>query len=262
MIDIARAQQMLDELKGSYIDELPAKFEELELLVLKVKKKDNFEEDMGELHRKVHSLKGSSGTHGLNDLSKVCHRLEDYLKAANEDKSNAVSLEDANRWIAHIDLMRKVLTAYQTGEGLIGDIEDTLDELNATQQQVAASYSGIIVDQSKANAMMYQNALSALPIKFVLMTDGYNALDVLLNNKMDLLVTSMELRKLNGVALISAVKLANGVSKDIQTILVTSNPKAATTETNVIAPDKILVKSADMRETLLSTTKELLKIDV
>ena len=259
MIDIARAQQMLDELKSSYIAELPSKFDELELLVLKVKKKDNFDEDMGELHRKVHSLKGSSGTHGLDDLSTVCHRLEDYLKVANDDVAQAVSLEDANRWIAHIDLMRKVLDAYHSGEGFVGDIEDILDEINV-KQQIAASYSGLIVDQSKANAMMYQNALSDLPIKFTLMTDGYNALDVLLNNKMDLLVTSMELRKLNGMALIGAVKLAGGVSKDVQTVLVTSNPKSAVADTSQIAPDKVLIKGADMREALLETTKKLLKL--
>ena len=257
MIDIAKAQSMLDELKKGYVSELPSKFDELELLVLKVKKKSNFEEDLGELYRKVHSLKGSSGTHGLTDLCTVCHRLEDYLRLA-EGQPSAVELEDANSWIAHIDLMRKVLEVHHAGESL--DIESELDQIVKQKAETGVSYSGLIVDQSKTNALMYQNALSDLPINFTLMTDGYNALDVLLNNRLDLLVTSMELRKLNGMALIGAVKLAHGVSKDIKTVIVTSNPNAIAAEGN-LGPDKVLVKGADMTDRLLESSRQLLNIE-
>jgi len=256
MIDMARAQKLLDELKKNYISDLPMKFDELELLILKVKDKTNYKEDLAELFRKVHSLKGSAGTHGLHDISKVCHRFEDHLRAIDNHQID-FDLSDANKWIAHIDLIRRILELYKQDANATIDIESELASI--TRAQAEQPYLGLIVDQSRTNGMFYQSVLSSLPIQFTLMTDGYNALDLLLSNRFDLLVTSMELKKLNGLALIGAVKLANGVSKNIKTIMVTSNPKGIAEKMNT-DPDKLIVRSADMGTQLLDATKALLKV--
>ena len=257
MVDMMRAQKLLEELKRNYIADLPTKFDDIELLILSIKKKNDIEEDIGELYRKVHSLKGSSGTHGLHDLSTVCHRFEDYLRALDGGQVE-FEIDDVNRWIAHVDLMRRVLEVYNNGGEGSFNVGSELDAI--ANRQFGYSCFGLIVDESKSNAMLYQGALSNLPIKFTLMTDGYNALDVLLNNRFDLLVTSMELKRLNGVALIGAIKLANGVSKDIKTIMVTSKPDQVK-QGQDICPDKLIVKGSDLADELLDSTKQLLKFD-
>lgn len=256
MIDMARAQKLLDELKKNYIAELPTKFDDLELLVFKVKSGVNFNEDVGELFRKVHSLKGSAGTHGLHDISKVCHRFEDHLRAIDSHQIE-FDLDDANKWIAHIDLMRHVLDAYKQDQHAVIDIDAELDAMTAQKPEHACL--GLIVDQSRTNGMFYQSVLGSLPIKFTLMTDGYGALDLLLNDRFDLLVTSLELKKLNGLALIGAVKLANGVSKNIKTIMVTSNPKAVP-EKSGVSPDQLIVKGSNLGNELLGATRTLLNL--
>ncbi len=257
MIDIARAQKLLDELKRGYIAELPSKFDELELLVLNVKGSDDFDEALGELFRKVHSLKGSSGTHGLHELSSVCHRLEDYLRTID---ARVASFEtaDANKWIEFIDLMRKVLDAYNAGDVSSCDVAAELESI--ANRHTAANYSVLIVDQSKSNAMLYQSVLSSLPVNFTLMTDGYHALELLLGNRYDLLVTSMEVKRLNGMALVGAVKLANGVSKDIKTVVLTSNTNIVMQGQNT-DPDKLITKCASMTRQLFDAANQLLKLN-
>jgi chemotaxis protein histidine kinase CheA len=56
-------------------------------------------EALAELHRAVHSLKGSSGTYGLDRVSAKAAALEDVLEALMEGRGrpSARELSDANR---------------------------------------------------------------------------------------------------------------------------------------------------------------------
>lgn len=61
-----------------------------------------------------------------------------------------------------------------------------------------------------------------MPVNFTFNDDGLPALDSLLINKYDLLITSLECPRLNGDALVAALRLLHNFNKNIKVILVSS----------------------------------------
>ena len=70
-------QQMLLQLRKTFLEDMPEKLDRLESLLLEIEKNGDGGEVFNELYRIVHSLKGSGGTHGLHIITTICHQLED-----------------------------------------------------------------------------------------------------------------------------------------------------------------------------------------
>ena len=69
----------LEEAKNEYIEKSLQDLEQWELLIIKLKELNSREETTKEMFREIHSLKGSSGTYGLEFVAKVCHKFEESL---------------------------------------------------------------------------------------------------------------------------------------------------------------------------------------
>lgn len=67
------------ELFNAYSNSLPNKLKEIETLWVEIQKNENTE-IIFELHRKVHSLYGSSGIYGYNEISQAANELQIFLK--------------------------------------------------------------------------------------------------------------------------------------------------------------------------------------
>lgn len=76
-------QSMLDKIVSDYINALPEKIASLELLLIRLQRNDELYE---EVFRMIHSLKGTSGTYGCEDISKICHEFEDELLSQNREQ--------------------------------------------------------------------------------------------------------------------------------------------------------------------------------
>lgn len=79
-----------------------------------------------------------------------------------------------------------------------------------------------MVEPSKLYAGLIEYSLQKLSADFTFKHDGLPALDSLLLNKYDLLITSLECPQLNGDALTAAVRLLHNFNKHIKVILITS----------------------------------------
>lgn len=61
-----------------FLSHQEADLQEMEKMILDLENADN-EENLGELKRRIHTLKGESALMGLTDIERLCHKTEDFL---------------------------------------------------------------------------------------------------------------------------------------------------------------------------------------
>lgn len=253
MTMVSRANELLTQLRKSYIAELPGKLEELELLIIALERDDDFQAGYDELFRKVHSLKGGAGTYGLPIFSTICHRLEDHLRLVDKKVSRR-RRKDIDNWLAHVDLMRQAFSGIVAGREAFPEIEAALEKLR--EDIFPAQYRVAVVVQSRTATLLCARVLAPLGAHSIEFSDGLQALERLLCDRFDLLLAAVELNSLNGIALLAALRLSNAANRNINAVLLTS--RAGLQVPRVLQPVSIVAKGADLAEALESEVKRLL----
>ena len=244
----------LAQLRASYLAELPEQLEELEQLALQLGHADPLSDSFSELYRKTHSLKGSAGSYGLPIISKICHQMEDRLTSHAGDPVN-VPANLVDSCLAHIDLMRMAQATARAGEDLFAAVEQRLEALQF--RPLTGRYTGLVVENSKVNAMIYLSTLKSLPILLTVVDNGYDALGHLLKQKFDLLICGYSLPLLNGSALIAALRLGKGINSHLSAILVSSSPPDPLPPS--LAPDVLLLRGTSLADTLQREVRTILE---
>ena len=242
---IAYAQQLLEELKKRYLRDLPETLGEIERAILQLDRASDFEEAFNDLYRRVHSVKGTAGTHGLAIITAICHQAEEALGeiAGHAEKATPALID---KTLAYVDLMKSAQEALLTGRERFPEIESRLEHL--AHEKGALEFRGIIVEATRFNINLYLGLLKDLPIKFTVIDNGYQALERLLHEKFDILICGMELKQLNGLAMIAALRLSDSVNRNLASILLTSSkdldpPKG-------IGPNHLLLRDHSMPQKL------------
>ncbi|MEK6662819.1 MAG: Hpt domain-containing protein [Pseudomonadota bacterium] len=229
-------QAMLRQLREKYLAELDAKLGDLESDLLALDRVEHFSDVFERAYRKVHSLKGSAGTYGLPILSKICHQLEEHLNQLSITPAK-LPREMSDRCLAHIELMRKARDQAQAGGEHFNDIEEELGVLRT--QLLGDRYSVLIVETSKVNIKLCTEIMKRYPVQVTVMDNGYQALEHLLQQKYHLLITGLEVKVLNGLALVAAVRMSARGNQDMQAILLSSSkqpPFKRNVDPNYIVP--------------------------
>jgi chemotaxis protein histidine kinase CheA len=254
MPNTSRANELLEQLRKTYVAELPSKIEEIELVVMGLARDADFQNGYENLFRRVHSLKGSAGTYGCAIIGTICHRLEDHLRLVDGDAGKRRT-RDIDNWLAHIDLMRQGVNAILAGQTTFPEIERGL---NAIQDDAFKTrHRAVIVEQSRSTLKLCASLVQTLTMDAVEFDDGLQALDHLLRDPVDLLVAGLELRSLNGMAVIAAIRLSGGVNKAVKAVLLTSKPKLDIPP--VLQPVSVLTKGAELGIALERETRSVLQ---
>ena len=207
--------ELLDNLREGFLDELPARVNEIEDEVMSSKDADSYDK----LFRMVHSLKGSAGTYNFHIVTKIAHGMEDVMLALMQRDQFGTS-PTVDLLLKFIDVMRDTVDSLAATDEAPQDVDERLDYLR--EQVFTETLKILIVEPSKLYASLIEHTLQSLPVDFTFTTDGMQALDNLLLNKYDLLITSLESSRLNGDALVAALRLVRNFNRDIKTILITS----------------------------------------
>ncbi len=113
---------------------------ETELLALDVGEADL--ETINTIFRAAHSIKGGSGTFGLNDVATFTHVMETLLDEMRDGKRD-VTQEAVNILLESVDVLREMLSTLQAEEELdverIAIVKQKLDNLLAGESTAAAS---------------------------------------------------------------------------------------------------------------------------
>lgn len=206
---------VLASLKDEFIETLPERLESIESNVLSLKD----DSDVESLLRDVHSLKGAAGSYGFHIVTKICHQMEDMMRDLIE--SNKINSQEAiDKLLAFNDLLNTALDIVSSNSDNFSIIDLKLNQLDNT---VGTSQKKILIaEPSPLYAAMIESILRNEGFQIKVVGDGLAALEHLMMQNYDTVITAMELPVLNGDALISALRISNGKNKNIKTILVTS----------------------------------------
>lgn len=210
---------LLAQIRDAFVSELPSRIDQLESLILSMREQSDTQESFTTLYRELHSLKGSAGTHGLHTISTICHNLEDRLSPYDSSDLPPDTAE-LNLWLEFIDLLRTAVEIHLDDFDEIRDIEHRLEWLRRRANDT--QHRGLLVGLSQSHKLFCQTLFKEIGVELSIQDDGYQALDRLIHERFEVLVTSKHLPSLDGEALIAAVKISHGTSAKLQTILLTS----------------------------------------
>lgn len=206
---------LLEQLSEGFLDDLPNRVNEIEDEIISSKNSDSYDE----LFRIVHSLKGSAGSYGFHVVTKIAHSMEDVmLTLVQRNQFGTDSTIDI--LLKFVDIMREASESLAETKQEPPDVTERLDNLRA--QVFTEALKILVVEPSKLYATLIEQSLQGLPVGLTFVIDGMQALDRLLLYKYDLLITSLENARLNGDALVAALRLLHNYNRDIKTVLITS----------------------------------------
>ena len=249
-------QQMLLQLRNTFLEEIPEKLDRIDQLLVTMEKSGVDSEPFNEFYRIIHSLKGSGGTFGLHIITTICHQLEDLLNTTEGGAKYTPALIAIS--LNYVDLLRMVLEQIHAGNESFPQIEERLNKLRKQLSQ--KNFSVLLVDNSKLSTNIYLRILSELPVQTVVVTDGIFALTRALTEPFDLIITTNEIPVLNGVALIGAIKLSDSKNRNTGTILITSNKNLTATCNRATDPDYTVIKDAKLAQNLADAARRALSI--
>ncbi|HQT32311.1 MAG TPA: Hpt domain-containing protein [Thiobacillus sp.] len=211
-------QALLEGMRADFLAELPERCDRCDDLILTLEISPNDREAFNELYRSVHSLKGSGGTHGLSIITALCHQLESLI--SETDARRGFGEVFATRALAYVDLLRQVEQVARQTHPDCSAIETELEVLR--QLTLQRRKAGLIAESSIMMAGLYQKALETLPLQLTVIDNGLTALGRLLHEPFDFVIVGGELKELNGMALMAALRTAQARNQSIPAILVSS----------------------------------------
>ncbi|MCI8869099.1 MAG: chemotaxis protein CheA [Lawsonibacter sp.] len=124
-----------NEILDMYIYETNTLLEQLENIVLEAEKADTFSQDnVNEIFRIMHTIKGSSAMMEFDTLATVAHRIEDMFFVIRENTMSVVSEDDRPALFdvvfQSIDYFRGEVEKIEAGEPLDKDIDTFLSNIN------------------------------------------------------------------------------------------------------------------------------------
>jgi chemotaxis protein histidine kinase CheA len=211
-------QALLAGMRQEFLGELPERCDRIDDLVLTLEVSPNDREAFNELYRSVHSLKGSGGTHGLSIITTLCHQLENLI--SETDSRRGFGEAFATRALAYVDLLRQVETIARQDKPDYSAIETELEVLR--QLTLQRRKAGLIAESSTMMAGLYQKALETLPLQLTVVDNGLMALGRLLHEPFDFVIVGGELKELNGLAMMAALRTAHARNQHVPAILISS----------------------------------------
>ena len=219
MTDIS-VNDLLAQLHQGFLDDLPARIDKIEAEIMSSHDSDTFDE----LFRMVHSLKGSAGTYNFYEISNIAHSMEDVMTTLMQ-KQMFSEPSTVQILLKFIDLLRTTTESFIHTKAAPRDLEESLVKLR--QQVFGEKLKVLVVEPSKLYASLIAHSLENLSIDFTFVPDGMQGLENLLINQYDMLISSLETPRLNGDALVAALRLVHNYNKDIESILITSRSREA-----------------------------------
>lgn len=215
MMNNISVADLLDNLRENFLEDLPLRVNLIEDEVMASQNADSYDE----LFRMVHSLKGSAGSYNYHEITKIAHSMEDVMLSLMQKNEFGTS-STANVLLKFIDVFRDTIPTLKDGKSAPLDLDEQLALLRG--EIFVENIDILVVEPSKLYASMIEYSLDGLAVNINFIQDGFQALDKLLLTKYDLLITSLESSRLNGDALVAALRLLHNFNKSIKVVLITS----------------------------------------
>ncbi len=156
-----------------------------------------------EVKRIAHSIKGLGGSFGFISVSRIAHALEDFLEVSGSD--GRIPIPETR---VHIETMRRVLNS-----GTEPPEEETamlLDTLPAPTQPGAAAVKrfkgkAVLLLPSGVQRKIIARELNSFGLRTTVFDDPLHGIDFALSGATDLLITTMQMKRMTGLELAQAM---------------------------------------------------------
>jgi len=206
---------ILEHLREGFLEDMPLRINKIEEQVMSSESANRYDE----LFRMVHSLKGSAGSYNFHILTKIAHNMEDVMLSLMQQNEFGTPAT-VELLLKYIDILRETTDSLISSEPVPLDIDERLDFLRL--KIFKDKINILVVEPSRLCQNLVEHSLENISANFTFIDDGLAGLNNLLLNKYDLLITSLECPRLNGDALVAALRLVHNYNKNIKVILVSS----------------------------------------
>ncbi len=213
--DFEAVQTLQAYMRDEFLSDLPEYCQRIDESILALEHNPEDRKAYQDLYCNVHALKGLGGTHGLKIVTTLCHQFENYL--TETDAQHGFGEVFTTRALTYVDLLRRI-EGGTDGDGT--EIETALEDLRLANLKDRTPI--LIAESSAMMARIYQQALLELPLQLAVVDNGLTALERLLHEPFGLLIVGRELKELDGVAVLAAIRTARVRNRDIPAILISS----------------------------------------
>jgi chemotaxis protein histidine kinase CheA len=213
--------------------------------IVKLERGEAEEGNLKEAYRLLHSIKGTAGSIGLPYISILAHKIEDIFSLFFE-KNRETDPEAFLTMFRYLDAMEQLGQYYQKGSS-----REKIDHLlEKVIGEGSKKLQILIIESSKSIKKFLKNQLSREGYEIMTSPNPMQALLRILNEPVDVLITSLEHPGLDGLNLIKMIK-AHEHKKYIKTILLSS------TEVKDDAPDLVMRKEKSFHKQILDFVQEI-----
>ncbi len=165
---MANFEAGMESMVDMYIYETSTLLEQLDQILMKTESNNSFgDEDINEIFRIMHTIKGSSAMMGLSNMSTLAHSIEDMFFIIREEKPYIVSIENLYELVfTASDLLKAEVDVIQDENFTPTDFSDSIKKIktfvsilkdgDSTQreQQTATVSGGTVVETNTAISNM------------------------------------------------------------------------------------------------------------
>lgn len=158
---MAKFEAGMEAMADMYVFETTTLLEQLDQILMKTENESSFgEEEINEIFRTMHTIKGSSAMMGLDNMSKLAHAIEDMFYVIREDNPVITSMETLYDIVFNAsDLMKAEIELLQEDEYTATDFSEQIAKIKA----YAAVLKGEAAPAAAAPAPAAQAAPAAAP---------------------------------------------------------------------------------------------------
>ncbi len=130
---MAKFEAGMEAMADMYVFETTSLLEQLDQILMKTENESSFgEEEINEIFRTMHTIKGSSAMMGLENMSKLAHAIEDMFYIIREDHPVISSMESLYDLVfTASDLMKAEIELLQDDEYTPTDFTEQMNKIEA-----------------------------------------------------------------------------------------------------------------------------------
>jgi two-component system, chemotaxis family, sensor kinase CheA len=147
-----------DPILEMYIFETQQLLEQLENSILKSEKNNNFNDEMDEIFRIMHTLKGNSAMMMFDNIAALSHSLEDMFDYLRKDKSNNINFSEITDLVlSGMDFIKEEIAKIENDQEADGNADKLINKIrsriqsftseNLKSENKQVSYTGVILFQ-------------------------------------------------------------------------------------------------------------------
>jgi len=233
-----------DELKTEYLHSIVDDLDQIEGILVK----DNLtNDDVKEIFRTIHSLKGGASSHEMTHIGTICHHFEDFI---SNHLSSDLKSQNVDHSLKYIDLLRNVTKDYKDNSVInFQEYNDSLAELRVrgdVEEHIKYRGRVLVVEGTTTMANIIKKGLSQSGYDCTLTKNGLAAFNRLITEKFDVLITSLNIEQLDGISLITAIKSTNNLNANIPTIVISASTNIKDRFPREFRPSYVIEKNTQL----------------